>query len=363
MIDKTRVKWLRYCILLAAVALIWASAAGVYVSSTPSDNVSSKAVITIVDSANRSVDVPYPVKIIVVLWSNPAKEIKALGAADRIIGMDTSTKAEVDKGTLPELAGVTVVGAQESPNYEAIAQLKPDVVITLSAGYPPEPEEIQKKLEPFGIKVVGLDFYRTEVWFQEIEALGRILGKEKEAKEYADFFKSKYDLINQRIADIPQDKRKSVYFEGAKKYNTYGGAGYGSGIPNMIRASGGKDLYPERSELSFEVNPEDVVRRNPDVIFKGTSLGWDAQNRTQFKDLHDEIMSRPELANTTAVKNGAVYAISFDISGGAGKKFGPLFIAKILYPDKFQDLDPDAFYREYLEKYQGLKYQGVYLYP
>jgi iron complex transport system substrate-binding protein len=328
-----------------------------------SDTNSTSKNITIVDSANRTIEVPYPVERVVVLWSNPAKEMRAIGAVDRIVGMDQSTKDEVDKGTLPELAKVPVVGTQEEPNYEKIAELKPDVVICLSAGYPPEPDAIQAKLQPFGIKVVGLDFYRTEVWFNEIETLGKMLDKEKEASEYADFFHSYYDQINGVLAAIPDAEKKSVYFEGAKKYQTYGGAGYGSGIPNMIRASGGKDLYPEREELAFEVNPEDVAKRNPDVIFKGTSLGWKAENDTEFKSPRDEILNRTELASTNAVKNGQVYVISFDVAGGAGKKFGPIFLAKALYPEKLPSLDPLAFYREYLVKFQGLKYKGVYFYP
>jgi len=328
-----------------------------------SDTNGTSKTITIVDSANRTVEVPYPVESVVVLWSNPAKEMRAIGAVERIIGMDQSTKDEVDKGTLPELANVPVVGTQEEPNYEKIAELKPDVVICLSAGYPPEPDEIQTKLEPFGIKVVGLDFYRTEVWFDEIEKLGMILDKEYEAAEYADFFHRYYSQIDEVVASIPDGEKKSVYFEGDKRYQTYGGAGYGSGIPNMVRAAGGRDLYPEREEMAFEVNPEDVAQRNPDVIFKGTTLGWNAKNDIEFKNLRDEIMNRTELASTKAVENGQVYVISFDVAGGAGKKFGPVFLAKTLYPEKFPLLDPMAFYREYLEKFQGLEYEGVYIYP
>jgi len=347
-------------LLLLASMVFLAFGPGAYASDSGG---ATGDVITIVDSAGRSVEVPYPVRSVVVLWSNPAKEMRALGAVDRIVGMDQSTKDEVDKGTLPELAEVQVVGAQEEPNYEKIAELKPDVVICLSAGYPPEPDEVQQKLEPFGIKVVGLDFYRTEVWFDEIETLGKMLVKEAEAEEYMAFFRSYYDQINETLETIPDSERKNVYFEGAKTYLTYGGAGYGSGIPNMIRAAGGMDLYPDRSELAFEVNPEDVAERNPDVIFKGTSLGWNAENEDEFEVMRGEIMSRPELARTTAVQNGQVYVISFDVAGGAGKKFGPVFLAKTLYPEKFQDLDPTEFYREYLERFQGLEDQGVYFYP
>ncbi len=347
--------------LLSLMTIFALLAVAVYAGASEGD--ADNDTITIVDSAGRTVQMPYPVESVVVLWSNPARELRALGVVDRIIGMDQSTKDEVDMGKLPELADVPVVGTQEEPNYEKIAELKPDVVIALSAGYPPEPAEIQEKLEPFNIPVVGLDFYRTEVWFDEIEKLGKMMGREERAREYMDFFHGYYDQINETLDAITQEERKTVYFEGAKTYQTYGGAGYGSGIPNMIRYSGGKDLYPERPELAFEINPEDVAKRNPDVIFKGTPLGWQEENDTQFKALRDEIMSRPELASTGAVKNGQVYVISFDVAGGAGKKFGPVFLAKALYPEKFQDLDPVAFYQEYLEEFQGLGYQGAYLYP
>jgi iron complex transport system substrate-binding protein len=350
---------LKYMTVLACIAIMLS--AGALASEQGEEHLNST--ISLVDSANRSVDVPYPVQSVVVLWSNPAKEMRSLGAVDRIVGMDQSTKDEVDKGKLPELANVTVVGTQEEPNYEKIAALNPDVVIALSAGYPPEPDEISAKLQPFGIPVVGLDFYRTEIWFQEIEILGKMLGKDAEAKEYADFFSGYYQQINETLATIPESERKSVYFEGAKRYQTYGGAGYGSGIPNVIRFVGGKDLYPERTELAFEVNPEDVAERNPDVIFKGTPLGWEEKNDTAFKALRDEIMNRSELASTNAVKNNQVYVISFDVVGGASKKFGPVFLAKALYPENFQDLDPLAFYRDYMERFQGLKYQGLYFYP
>ncbi|MEZ5336602.1 MAG: iron ABC transporter substrate-binding protein, partial [Methanolobus sp.] len=73
--------------------------------------------------------------------------------------------------------------------------------------------------------------------------------------------------------------------------------------------------------------------------------------------------NRPELSETTAVQNGDVYFISFDVAGGARKKFGPMYLAKELYPELYTDMDPDEILREYLENYQGLDYQGVYIYP
>jgi iron complex transport system substrate-binding protein len=102
--------------------------------------------------------------------------------------------------------------------------------------------------------------------------------------------------------------------------------------------------------------------RNPDVIMKGQSAGYFLTNNTQFETVYDSIMERPELAGTTAVKSGDVYVVSFDVAGGARKIFGPMYVAKVLYPDLFADFNPDLVLQEYLENYLGRTWQGVYLY-
>ena len=104
-----------------------------------------KESVTIQDSADRYVEVSYPVERIVVLWDNPTEVLKALGAADRTVGIDIATKNWVDKGLYPELKDIPVVGSWDEPNYEKIAELEPDAVIMLSS-YPPLPDEVQKQL-------------------------------------------------------------------------------------------------------------------------------------------------------------------------------------------------------------------------
>lgn len=319
--------------------------------------------ITIIDSANRSVELPYPVKSIVVMNSCAPSEIIALGAGDKIIGIEQDTKKKVDKGFLPGLADLPVAGSQWEPNYEAITQLKPDLVITLSGGWKPEPNEVQERLDPFGIKVVGLDFYRMDVWQDEIRTLGKILGREAESEIYIAHFLDKIDLIEKRTETLSLEQQKKVYFEGTKDYLTYGGAGYGCGVPQMIRQAGGLDLYSEKPEQYFEVNPEDVAKRNPDVIFKLIKAGWGAGNTTEFEMVRDAILNRPELANTNALKNGQVYILSYDLPADEGKKFGVIFLSKVLYPDLFADQNPMAFYEDYFRDYLEVELNGVFIYP
>ena len=355
-IPQKKICLLSVFFILAMTGIAWGQASSM-------DN-TSRTTISITDSAGRDVEIPYPVESVVALNGNVPEEMIALGAADRIIGIIDGTKKKVDQGLFPALKGVEVVGSGDEPDYEKIAQLKPDVVIQYST-WPPSPDEIEKKLKPFGIAVIALDLYRMEVYTTEVELLGKILGKDERTQEYLSFIQDQYDAINQTLARIPESEKKTVYFEGVNYYETYGGAGYGCGVPGMIRAGGGKDLYYDQTPEYFNANPEDVAKRNPDFIFKGIAepQGYFMESDSILKELRNNVSSRVELANTNAVKNGNVYAISFDATSGLRKKFGPLYIAKALYPEEFSELNPEAFLLKYLEEYLDLPSQGHYIYP
>jgi iron complex transport system substrate-binding protein len=325
--------------------------------------------LTILDSADRIVTIPKPVEKIVVLWKNAPEEIRALGAIDRIVGIDMDTAGETGYmgGPLffPELVDMPVVGSYDDPNYEMIIDLDPDVVIMLTT-YTPLPDEVQEKLAPAGITVVGLEFYRVDIFYKELAILGYILDTEERAEEYIDFFQSWTDRIDEVVADLDPDDKKTVYYEAVAKYRTYGGAHYGSGVPEAVRTAGGIYIYDDLESEGAEVDPEDLVERNPDVIFKLANVGdggYTLTNTSGLKEVRDEIMNRPEMSLVTAVKNDDVYVINMGISGGARKLFAPVFVAKCLYPDKFENLEPHDFIKEYLEEWQGIPYQGVYIYP
>lgn len=357
-----------FCLIFSTMLALTVIFSGCISQSSPSQSSPEesqisreKSTVTVQDSAGRYVEVPYPVERIVVLWDNPAEELRSLGAIDRIVGIDTETRKKVDSGFFPELANVPVVGTWDEPDYEKIAELKPDVVIMLSS-YPPLPGDVQKKLEPFGIAVVGLDFYMVDCWEREVRTLGFMLGEDGKADEYIRFFTDEWAAVKERTKDIPDGEKKKVYFEGLDSCLTYGGADYGCGIPGMVRAARGIDLFLEISAYSFEVDPEEISLRNPDVILKGTASGY-LSNESEFSKIRQEVSRRPEFASTNAVKNGDVFVISWDVAAGSRKKFGPMYLAKAFYPEKFGDYDPDLITRKYLEDYQGINYQGIYFYP
>jgi iron complex transport system substrate-binding protein len=57
-----------------------------------------------------------------------------------------------------------------------------------------------------------------------------------------------------------------------------------------------------------------------------------------------------------------------DVIGATRHFVGIAYMAKWLYPDLFQDLDPHAIHQEYLTKFQGLPEDfmdnhGIFAYP
>jgi len=320
-----------------------------------SDQDSIGRLISIEDARGRTIEVRLPVKRLVVLTSDALEVIRALKAGNLVAGINAGIAG--DPLFWPELRDRPVVGRWSEPNYELIAELNPDIVISY-ARHPGE--EMEKKLKPLGIMVVRLDFYKISSLVKEIETLGRILQRENEAGELTAWYEEKFDLIEEKPKSIPN--RPDVYVESYTEYHT---TGPGSGGHEMCVLAGGHNIASDFSIPYPQVTPEWILANNPDVVIKATSLGnCYAQADPGFlKRIRDEIMRRPAWNHIRAVKEGRVYVMAGDIWTGPRALIGMGYMAKCFYPDAFKTLDPEALHREYMEKFQGITYQGMYVYP
>ena len=79
--------------------------------------------------------------------------------------------------------------------------------------------------------------------------------------------------------------------------------------------------------------------------------------------LRNEAADRPGWDSIDAMKKDHVCVLSIDILGAAQHFIGVAYLAKLFCPELFDDLDPATLHREYLERFQGLHLQGVYIYP
>ncbi len=97
-----------------------------------------------------------------------------LGAEDRLVAIDDySAKLRPELDTLPRVGGL------HSPNLEAVVALEPDAVMLVPSV---AQKDFRARLEALGVRVEVFDNTRFDQVLENIERLGRLLGRETEAQ-------------------------------------------------------------------------------------------------------------------------------------------------------------------------------------
>jgi iron complex transport system substrate-binding protein len=112
--------------------------------------------LTILDANEESITVPMPVEGIVVLNTDVAEAIRALGAKDRIVGVTNGMTAAT--AFFPDLSTKQSIGKWYSPDIEEVLTLNPDVIFAFGSW--PSKEKLEDKLAGTDITVVRLEFYK-----------------------------------------------------------------------------------------------------------------------------------------------------------------------------------------------------------
>ncbi|NOZ88203.1 MAG: ABC transporter substrate-binding protein [Deltaproteobacteria bacterium] len=309
--------------------------------------------ITVLDSMGRKIEVSLPIKRIVALNSDVLEVLRTLKAQDLVVGVFSEIVRNRD--FWGDLAQKSRVGSWREANIEAIVALHPDIVVAYSRNPGPE---LEKKMAPFGVKVLRLDFYKEDTLEREVMTMGRLLGREKEARRFCDWHKLHLDKLIKRLGLVK--KRTSVYIENYTDYHT---VAPGSGGHDMCTLAGGRNIASGFSIPYPRVTPEWVVSQNPDVIVKAAAWGGGYSLKTPavFNRQKEEIMKRPAWQHIAAVAYGRVHVMDSAIWTGPRAIIGMAYLARWFYPKLFPDLDPKAWHREYIEIFQGISYRGVYV--
>jgi iron complex transport system substrate-binding protein len=308
--------------------------------------------VTIVDYTERSVDVPLPAERIVSLSSSASEIVCALDAGDLIVGRGASSIFP------PRLEEVTVVGkSSRTFDLELILELRPDLVIadTMLS------EDDRRTMESVGIPVLEESFVDPSRVTAVVRDLGLVLGDEDRADDLAGFIEEYQDLIQERTAGLGEDEMPLVFLEREWTYHT---TSKGTSSHNLVVMAGGRNIAAEESVEYPTVSPEWVVERDPDVIVR---LAWTTTgepfSEDELKGTWDEIVSRPELANVGAVRDGQVHVLSSKTNSGLRSIVGELYLAKWFHPQLFEDVDPESVHEDLIRKFYGLGLEEVYAYP
>lgn len=241
-----------------------------------------------------------PQKIISLLPSN-TEIIFALGAGDKLIAVSEYCNYPEDANKKEKLP------TGEKLNIESLISLKPDLVIL---GKMDIVDDQIKQIEDSGIKVVVTDANDIEGTYKVIELIGKIIGRDNDAKNLVSSMKKGFDDIKKEV----QGKTgKTVYVEVSPLEYGLWSCGKDTFVQELIELVGSSNIFADTTSWTA-VSEEQVIERNPDVIFTTASP------LTGINDPTGEILGRQNWANINAIKNNQVYMLDADILSRPGPR-------------------------------------------
>lgn len=239
--------------------------------------------IDVVDERGVSVHLPQSPQRIVSVLPSLTESVCALGACARLVGTDRYSNWPASVQALPK------VGGGIDPNVEAIVALQPDVVLISRSS------RVIERLEKLGLKVLVLEPKNHADVRRVLDTLGQVLGVDDAQRVWR--------VIDASVSAAAQSLPAKVH--GTRVYYEVNNGPYAAGESSFMGETltrlGVKNIIPAALGPFPKINPEFVVRANPDLIMVGERS---AQGLEQ----------RPGWAGIRAVREGRVCRFKADDS-------------------------------------------------
>lgn len=246
--------------------------------------------VALVDDRGVTVRLAARPERIVTLLPSLTETVCELGSCARLVGTDRYSNHPASVRSLPKTGGL------DDANIELIASLKPDVVLLALSS------RVTDRLESLGIKVVALE-PRTYQDVQRVAGkVAQILGN---AEAGAQLWRRLQAQVGAAAQSVPASARGlSVYYEvDSAPY----AAGESSFIGETLSRLGGRNIVPASLGPFPKLNPEYVVRADPQLIMisqrhaseVGARPGWNRIRAVRdkrvctFTSEQGDVLSRP----------------------------------------------------------------------
>ena len=214
----------------------------------------SVCALELIDDRGVTVTFAQTPQRIVSLLPSLTESVCAMEQCQRLVGVDRYSNYPASVQALPMLGGGL------DPNIEGIVALKPDVVLVAASS------RASSRLESLGLKVVALEPKTHADVRRVLQTLGVLLDvpESQGADRLWRIIDSSMSAAAQSLSARAKNTR--VYFEVNR--GPYA-AGESSFIGETLTRLGVKNVVPASLGPFPKLNPEFVVRANPDLIMIG----------------------------------------------------------------------------------------------
>lgn len=210
---------------------------------------------TITDDYGRTIVVPAHPQRVVSLSPAVTEIMFALGANDILVGRTDFCEFPPEASRIPSIGGISNL------NIEKILSLNPDLVISGSM----VGKKVTDQMDRMGTPMVCvIEKPRFSALYDNISAIGRLVGKEHEADSLNELLRNRVSTLVDTSLSHSNDSNTSVYYVvgfGPTGNFTAGGNTF---INDIIRMAGGRNIAENIEGWSYSL--EALMEEDPDYI-------------------------------------------------------------------------------------------------
>lgn len=349
--------WLRLSVCICAIALTFAAAMLTGCSSNESSSSSNAEAQTITDMRGRSVEIPADLERIVAVGC-ALRPVCYLQAEDMVVGVEASEQEDNVSCAYRHVnhdlfASLPVIGDGGSSgvtiNEEALMETAPQLVIcdSLSAD---EADNLQQKT---GIPFVCLDQPETvfdDKYYNNLELLGKVLGKEERAAEVVNYIKDINNDLEQRSAASENADNNTAYAAGISFRGGHGFDGTEANFQPFVACNIDNIADGHGSDGPFTIDLETVSAAQPDYIFMECSNLPLIKENYNTNPAYYQALKAVQDGHTYSLISYRFYSTNVELALANCYQVGAM-----VYPDSFSDVNPTEKLDEISEFFLGEK--------
>jgi iron complex transport system substrate-binding protein len=273
------------------------------------DHVKTTYPLKLKDATGTEVTFEKAPERIVTLVPSETETVFALGAGDKVVGVDKWSDYPEEAKSKPQVGDMNT-------NIEAVAAAKPDVVFASSSMN----KKAIEALRGLGIKVYASNPKTIAEAIERVELFGQILDMHEQGMKTADEMRADLKKVTDAVKDAP---KKRVYLE----FNIGWTVGDGEFLSEMVELSGGTNVAAGKPSW-YEIDPETIIKANPEVVIY-------SKGEAGMESILDAIKGRPGFDKIDALKNNKLYGIDGNLTSRVGPRVtkGLVEIAKAIHPE------------------------------
>ncbi len=325
--DRTRLPLLslnvppltRHLRWLAAVLLLIGAAAG---CARKGEEEAPDAPQTATDGLGRRVTFPHPPERVVTLAPNLTEIVFAAGAGEKLVGVTTADDYPPAVDTLARIAMLPT-------NFEAIAALRPDLVLATDQVNTPRDAETLAALD---LPVYFFSFSTLDGVIEGIRTTGRLLGTAPAAEAAADSLRRAARRLRTRTASV-ENRPRVLFLIGDETLYAFGKDSY---VHTLIELAGGQSLTAGLDATAPVLSEEFVIEEKPEVIIGAFGAEYDAAALLEKHPAWRGVVP--------AIEDGRVYSLEEGLVLRPGPRLveGAWQMARMLHPALFDSVRADS---------------------